>query len=114
MTRWKAEVTRSASSIGAFSKAVADFTAHLKHSDPRLVVKSDVVNWAMALRERSLSPKTINDTYLAAIRALYNLALRSDLVTINPVEGFAFRASAVLAKRCWPTMTTKWRRSSRC
>lgn len=88
LRRWKAENTRSASSIGAWQKAVADFKAHLKHNDPRRVAKSDVVAWAAALRERPLTPKTINDTYLAAIRALYNLALRHDLVSVNPADGY--------------------------
>lgn len=88
LRRWKVENTRSASSIGAWQTAVADLKAHLEHNDPRRVAKSDVVAWAAALRERPLSPKTINDTYLAAIRALYNLALRHDLVSVNPADGY--------------------------
>lgn len=58
-------------------KTVADNRAYLKkfiaflgHDDARRVTKDDVRNWRDALMQTDLSPKTITDRYLSAVRAV--------------------------------------------
>lgn len=92
LTRWKKEIQPMASTIGKYQTAAADFKTHLKHNDPRRVIKADLVAWKEALLDRNLSAKTIKDDRLAAIRALYNFAKRNDLIDTNPVDGVTISA----------------------
>lgn len=65
---------------------------HAKHQDPARVVTSDVVAWRDALLAKGLSPKTIKDKRLAAVRAVYARAERDGKLPTNPVAGVEMRA----------------------
>jgi integrase len=67
---------------------------HAKHQDPGRVVTTDVVAWRDALLAKGLSPKTIKDKRLAAVRAVYARAKRDGKLPTNPVAGVEMRAVA--------------------
>lgn len=52
-----------------YRSALADFAKLTGHDDARRVTREDVRKWRDHLQRRGLSPKTVNDSYLAAIKA---------------------------------------------
>lgn len=75
LSRWAADGEKNRRSLSAFRGAVKAFQKHLGHDDASLVTKADVRAWKDAMVEKGLSAKTINGSYLAAIRArLFSIA----------------------------------------
>lgn len=61
--------SRSARTIATYRNKVDDFARFIGHGDARRVTKDDVRKWRDSLIERGLAKKTINDQYLAALKA---------------------------------------------
>jgi integrase len=78
-------------------KTVADnrsylrkFVAFLGHSDARKVSKDDVRRWRDSLMEDGkLSPKTITDRYLSALRAVFSYGVKEFDLPFNAASGIA-------------------------
>jgi integrase len=70
--RWKAVVLR--------------FKDWLRHDDLRRVTRERVQAWADERNAAGISPKTINDTDVAALRAVFTWAVERGFLTTNPAE----------------------------
>lgn len=77
-------------------KTVRDNRAYLKkfseflgHDDARRVTKEDVRRWRDSLAETSLSPKTIEDKYLSAVRAVLSHGVKEFDLPFNAASGIA-------------------------
>jgi hypothetical protein len=68
-------------------RVITGFIKHLGRDDAKAVTPKDVSTYADHLRhERSLSAKSINDTYLAAIGAVYRMGIAKHLLDANPAQ----------------------------
>ena len=77
-----------------FTEEFAGFIRdHAKHQDPARVTTRDVVAWRDALLEKGLSPKTIKDKRLAAVRAIFARAERDGKLPTNPATGVEMPAA---------------------
>jgi len=65
------------------------FVAFLGHSDARKVSKDDVRRWRDSLMETDLSPKTITDRYLSAVRAALAHGVKEFDLPFNAASGIA-------------------------
>jgi hypothetical protein len=84
--RWQAESKPAASTVSTWKGVIRSLREHLKHDDLARVAKQDVVAWKDHLVSQGLSPKTINDSYLAGIKALLNYGVANKLVETNPAK----------------------------
>jgi integrase len=65
------------------------FAAFLGHDDARRVTKDDVRRWRDSLMETGLSPKTITDRYLSAVRGALTHGVKEFDLPFNPASGIA-------------------------
>ncbi|UCI29433.1 tyrosine-type recombinase/integrase [Mesorhizobium sp. B4-1-4] len=63
------------------------FSAFLGHDDARRVTKDDVRRWRDSLMETGLSPKTISDRYLSAVRAVLTHGVKEFDLPFNAASG---------------------------
>lgn len=63
------------------------FVAFIGHDDARKVTKDDVRRWRDALAETDLSPKTITDKYLSAVRAVLSHGVKEFDLPTNVASG---------------------------
>ncbi|QRG08818.1 hypothetical protein EZH22_11355 [Xanthobacter dioxanivorans] len=61
------------------------FIKHLGHDDASRLTKADVVAWKDALLA-TMSPKTVRDTNIAALRAVFQWAVDNDRLKTNPAR----------------------------
>lgn len=87
-------------------KTVSDNRAYLKkfaeflgHDDARRVTKEDVRRWRDSLMETRLSPKTITDKYLSAVRAVLTHGAKEFDLQINAASGIADNREVSAPKR---------------
>ncbi|WGM30616.1 DUF6538 domain-containing protein [Brevundimonas sp. NIBR11] len=76
--------------IKRWQAVIRDFVAHLGHDDATKVDAESVRSWRRGLsdggRENgALSPRTIKDVYLAAVKATFSWALEEGRITANPI-----------------------------
>lgn len=64
---------------------INDLRKFLKHDDVNKITKKNLLDWRNA-KLHTLSPKTVSDVYLAAVRAMLNWAHANDLIKENPSE----------------------------
>jgi len=72
-----------------------NFVRFLGHDDARLISKQDVIDWKDELLEE-LSPKTVRDTNIAALRAVLQWAIDNRKLpegTTNPAAGIKIRVT---------------------
>ena len=91
---------RTVDSWKTYIKRASDF---LKHKPASEVTKQDILAFADALSSgdtkaipsgKTLTAKTINDNYLAALSALYKWAIERGLLTNDPTKGIKIKARA--------------------
>lgn len=82
--RWARERAPAASTVSTWRGHLRQLTKHLGHDDPRRVTRADIIAWKDSLVERGL--KGINEGHLASIKALFNYAVRNDILTNNPAD----------------------------
>jgi hypothetical protein len=70
------------------------FAAFLGHDDARRVAKEDVRRWRDSLMETGLSPKTITDKYLSAVRAVLSHGVKEFDLPSNAASGIADNRAA--------------------
>ncbi|GJE80902.1 tyrosine-type recombinase/integrase [Methylorubrum thiocyanatum] len=85
--RWRAEAKPSPSTVSTWQGVVKDLKSYLKHEDVARITESDVVGWKDALIARGIKPGTVNNGFLAGLKALLNYAKRNNLIRSNPAEG---------------------------
>ncbi|WP_186766689.1 tyrosine-type recombinase/integrase [Puniceibacterium confluentis] len=77
------QLGRGRESERRWSPVIKHLHKHLGHDDARRISKQDLMAWRDNLMQR-LSPKTVNDVYLAAIRTIFSWAVREDRLPENP------------------------------
>jgi integrase len=66
----------------SYRSSLGDFAKFAKHSEAHRVTRDEVRRWRDQLQSRGLTPKTINDSYLAAIKSVLKHAVKEfDLPT---------------------------------
>lgn len=85
--RWQRETKPAGSTVTTWRGIIADFEKHIKHGDASRVTDHDVVGWKDARVAAGRSPKTINDSDLACLRALFRFGIANKLLSRNPAEG---------------------------
>lgn len=100
--RWKAEAKPSAATVTTWRGVIGSFTAHLKHDDITRVSDADVIAWKDALVAEGKRPRTINDSHLAAVKAVFNYAKRNRIITANPADGVRVKATKRAGERMLP------------
>ncbi|CAA2100544.1 Tyrosine recombinase XerC [Methylobacterium bullatum] len=100
--RWKAEAKPSASTVTTWRGVIGSFTAYLKHDDITWVSDADVIRWKDALVAEGKRPRTINDSHLAALKAVMNYAKRNRIIATNPADGIRVKATKRAGERMLP------------
>nr|WP_321182368.1 tyrosine-type recombinase/integrase [Methylobacterium sp. Leaf122] len=85
--RWRVEAKPSPSTVSTWQGVVKDLKGYLKHEDVARITESDVVGWKDALIARGIKPGTVNNGFLAGLKALLNYAKRNNLIRSNPADG---------------------------
>jgi hypothetical protein len=62
-----------------------DLVKFIGHNDARRLTKQNLMEWRDA-RLKTLSPKTVSDVYLAAIRTVFNWAKMNDTLHVNVAQ----------------------------
>ncbi len=75
------------------------FAAFLGHDDARRVAKEDVRRWRDSLMEAGLSPKTVTDKYLSAVRAVLSHGVKEFDLPSNVASGIADNRAAADPER---------------
>lgn len=70
----------------------------LGHDKVQRITRKDLLRWKDELLQR-FSPKTVKDTYLAAVGAVFQWAVDNGRMAENPAAGIKVRASAVKRER---------------
>jgi len=70
---------------------VKNFVAYLGHDDPAKVTAADVSGWVRALIAKPLSVKTVQDSYLPAVKIILADAVAQGLIPSNPAAGIKVR-----------------------
>ena len=90
------QVRLSPATEKAWRRQVDAFQAYLGHSDARRVRPEDVIAWKDRLLEEDgptgrRSPRTVRDTYLAALKAVFGWARENHRVAVDPTQGVRVR-----------------------
>ncbi|CAM3270849.1 Tyrosine recombinase XerC [Methylobacterium mesophilicum] len=85
--RWKQETKPAGSTVTTWKAIFSDFERHVKHGDASRVTDVEVVAWKDARVAAGRSPKTINDSDLACLRALFRFGVVNKILSRNPAEG---------------------------
>jgi len=70
------------------------FIEFVGHDDAQSVSRADVVRWKQHLLDLNNSPRTINGSKLAALKAIYRWGVENELCEANPAQGVSVRRSA--------------------
>ena len=94
--RWKSEVKPSPSTVMTWRGVINNLATYLGHENVRTITEIDIINWKDALVGKGLKGKTIKDSYLGSLRAIFNFAADNKLISRNPVENVkvAYRKNA--------------------
>lgn len=87
--QWKKEAQPSASTLSTWTGVFADLKRALGRAaeDIASIEPDHLLAWKAALLDRGLSPKTVNDSYLAAARTVFSYGVVNRLCLTNPVIG---------------------------
>lgn len=83
--------------VKAFRRQLEQFIEFLGHDNARLIEHSDLVAWKEHLLERPtssgslLNPRTVRDTYLSAVKAVFRWAKRNGKIEKNPTADLHVR-----------------------
>jgi integrase len=88
---WAKESRPAQATLDLWRGYVKSFISYTGSDDALAVQRSDVVKWKQHLLELGNSPKTINDSKLAALRAILRWAVDNELIPTNPATGVSVR-----------------------
>lgn len=77
--------------VAKWKPHVNSFVAHIGHDDATRVTAVDVNSWAKALIAKPLAVKTVQDSYLPAIKIILADAVAQGLIPSNPAAGVKVR-----------------------
>lgn len=100
--RWRRETKPSPSTVTTYTGYLKKFKEHLGHNDPRRVTRADVIAFKDKLVDSGLKAKGIKDGPLAAIKSLFNYAVKNELLPYNPAAGVTVRLKATAGERMLP------------
>lgn len=87
---------RAVSTYESYKNTMARFAAFLKHDDALAVKPSDVVAFKDHRLAEGVSPKTVGDSDVAGLRAVFKWAVGNKKLALNPAVGIqVVRAKAV-------------------
>lgn len=101
--RWKAEVKPAPSTVSTWRGVVRSLEGHLgRDIEVRKLAKADVLAWKDALVVRGVQPRTINDQFLAALKALLNYGVSNGIVSENVAQGVRLQVKTRAGERMLP------------
>ena len=101
---YAAQVRLSPATEKAWRRQVEAFQAFLGHSDARRVRPEDVIAWKDHLLAEDgptgkRSPRTVRDTYLAALKAIFGWGRENHRLAIDPTQGVRVRVGRAARHR---------------
>jgi len=78
---------RAVSTYEAYERAARQLAVFLGHDDASAVTKGDVIRFKDHRLEQGANPKTVKDSDLAGLRALFKWAVANNRARANPAEG---------------------------
>jgi hypothetical protein len=88
---WAKEKNPRQATLDLWCTYIAEFVAFVGHDDPAAIRRQDVVAWKQKLLEDGISPKTINDSKLAALKAVLGWAADNEVLRENPAARVAVK-----------------------
>ena len=80
---WKNETKPSPSTLASWKPVIVSLEEHVGHESASSLTVSEMISWKNALGRGHLSSRTINNTYLACIRALLSHGVENQLISQN-------------------------------
>jgi integrase len=96
---WAREVTPKPATRDQWGRYIKDLEQVTGVADPSALSRNDVVKWKDRLLERGDSPKTVNDSKLAAVKAVLKWAVDNGKVTVHVAQGVSVHRKAKPGKR---------------
>lgn len=84
---WRAEANPSVSTLASWRPVLLSLRESAGHESAVRLTAKEVLSWKDALVKSRLSSKTVNDTYLACLRALLSFGVQNQLLTQNVALG---------------------------
>ena len=84
--RWRSEVKPAPSTLMTWRGVLNNLKTHLGHENVRIITDADVIRWKDALVAKGLKSRTIKNSYLGCLRAIFNFAVENKLISKSPVE----------------------------
>jgi integrase len=88
---WAKESKPAQSTLALWRSYVATFTDYIGREEALSIQRADILKWKQHLIELENSPKTINDSKLAALRVAFRWGVDNELVPSNPAAGVSVR-----------------------
>jgi|GEM_PF-1206394 len=85
--RWQKETKPAGSTVTTWRGIVRDLAKACGHEDAARITAEDIVRFKDSRVALGRTAKTINDSDLACLRALFRYGLANKLITANPAEG---------------------------
>ncbi|HVJ44368.1 MAG TPA: tyrosine-type recombinase/integrase [Dongiaceae bacterium] len=109
---WKKSAAKrnfSHSTMSEYESRFNRFVAWLAHDDAAKVTKSDVIKFKDFRLEQGISPKTVGDADLVALKSIFRWAVENEKLSQNPAEGVVVRAlkKARERERCFTEAETQ-------
>ena len=84
--RWRSEVKPAPSTLMTWRGVLNNLKTHLGHENVQIITDADVIRWKDALVAKGLKSRTIKNSYLGCLRAIFNFAVENKLISKSPVE----------------------------
>ncbi|WP_193227801.1 site-specific integrase [Aureimonas psammosilenae] len=84
LTKLAAERAYAPKTVSEWTRSISSLTDHASTVVPSEITPDHIIAWTDALVEKGLSAKTINETYLAAVKALFRWAKAKRQIAYNP------------------------------
>jgi integrase len=82
--RWKAEAKPAASTLTTWVGVMKALRSHVGHEEAGRITTEMLIEFKDVLLAKGLKPKTVQDTYLAALRSVFSYAVTNRLLGTNP------------------------------
>jgi integrase len=99
---WRAETKPSPSTLGTWKPVLVSLRAHVESESVLRLTARDITAWKDKLVAQGRSPKTINDSYLACVKALLSHGVRNGIVKLNVAVGISVRAKRKAGEKPLP------------
>ena len=93
--KWREEVKPSPNTVATWKPIIVSLQDHLGHNDATNLTTAEVIRWKDLLVRGKLAASTINNTYLACIRAVLAYGVANQLISSNPAAGIRVREKRV-------------------